>query len=979
MITDNVFAPARSLQNDARCVQERLLNVSPKDNFPMHYLNYLDEFATNLFPYKLHPVEIDEFLQALPGNKYKAYAQIFSDQPPNIKKRMQSFQKVECYNKTAAPRNISAVDPVHVAKYSLFMRAITNAIKHRHFYAFSDEPKNVALKLHNLMMQEGVCVESDFSKFDGSQGLFCKLFETTILKRCFSGADRLRVIKLHRKIVLTEFRTMYKIKYNSNGSRLSGSADTSIMNTLLNLYLNYLTYRLLGYSIDESIRRLGLYGGDDGVSVYGDAGKKFEEVCTNIGIGVKMIVRRDKINVSFLGRIYPCPAESPQSYADPSRVFSKLGFSDSNDAKHNPDLALWRKLISLYITDSDHFFWAPFAKFWLNKLKTRRGKFESEVFSNPNKAHLRVLGEMSNKSVFRKYPSENTIYPENIHEYREQFIGYICNLYQISIEQFEEWVERFYYEEWEPFSPPTLIQPIINFDPGVVIHDQQMGPSNVVIPADYLNTSAEDTVRPLNTIPSEKPILNDEQPPVVDEASIFDFQFVPKSFGACQLPLINVFVPEMFPIDIDQNKTSQTLYQIKDFSIKYMNVPEFKLDADTHYNSDPIIRYLINGVKIMTKDLPENLWRTKELVSRHQSMQNERPEIPTTNSTQIPSPLKIQTIKTNLDSPPDAESKDVFPKALNYNSDDFTEPDRREKFKTETDIKCPGKIFSGAPVLSSDEICIQNLWQNCRYKKCKRQHFHEEEICPYAVCECLRQHISFTRDDTRLQFIMDYRKLQRPIHLNCDSVCKQCNSDSPQKSCPNRDRLHFSPSYICNNYLEGKCHNKRCHRAHINTGNRFDNLKKKEENKSTNSSTQTKNEPQVDEATTDPIQLPSNTDLKPERVLVAKTGKTNKMGPFKDVTIEPSPPEQKLETSEKSEIPQIKAAAKAVQKPRRRGKNNLKVENITTKKEKSENKTKPIRGKFVYKPKVVTNNKPSAPSQSHAANGNGAKDSNLGH
>lgn len=979
MITDNVFAPSRSLQNDARCVQERLLNVSPKDNFPMHYLNYLDEFASNLFPYKLHPVEIDEFLQALPGNKYKAYAQIFSEQPPNIKKRMQSFQKVECYNKTAAPRNISAVDPVHVAKYSLYMRAITNAIKHRHFYAFSDEPKNVALKLHNLMVQEGVCVESDFSKFDGSQGLFCKLFETTILKRCFTGTDRIRVIKLHRKIVLTEFRTMYKIKYNSNGSRLSGSADTSIMNTLLNLYLNYLTYRLLGYSIDESFRRLGLYGGDDGVSVYTDSGKKFEEVCTNIGIGVKMIVRKDKLNVSFLGRIYPCPAESPQSYADPSRVFSKLGFSDSNEARHNPDLALWRKLISLYITDSDHFFWAPFAKHWLSKLKTRRGKFESEVFSNPNKAHLRVLGEMSNKSVFRKYPVENTIYPENIYDYKEQFIGYICNLYQISIEEFGDWSDRFFNEEWDPFYPPTLIQPIINYDPGVVIHDQQMGPSNVVIPADYLNTPAEDTVRPLNTIPPEKETLNTEEQTNIEEFPIYDFQFVPRSFGPCSLPFINVFVPEMFPIDIDQNKTSQTLYKIKDFSYKYMNVPEAKLEADRYYSTDPLIRYLVNGVKIMTKDLPENLWRTKELVSRHQSMQHERPEIPTTNSTQIPPSLKIQTIKSNLDCPPDVEPKESpFPKTLNYNSEDYSDPEQREKFRTETEVKRPSKIFSGAPVLSSEAICIQNLWQNCRYKKCKRQHFKQEEICPYAVCECLRQHISFTRDDTRLQFIMDYRKLQRPIYINCDTLCKQCNSDSPLKSCPDRNGLHFSPSYICNNYLEGKCHNRKCHRIHVNSGNRFDNLKIKETIESTNSPTQTKNEPSIDKATTDPIQTTSTTDLKHERVLVAKTGKTNKMGPFKDVTIKPSPPEQAI--SIKTETVKTEAAATAAQKQkRRRGKRNVKVEKVTFEKEKSETKTKPIRGKFVYKPKVVTKNKPSAPSQSHAADGKGDKNSNLGH
>jgi hypothetical protein len=193
-------------------------------------------------------------------------------------------------------------------------------------------------------------VETDFSRFDGTHShAFYKHLELRLLKRAFNPADHPTLLNVHRQMTEAQARTSWGVKYNPDGSRASGAADTSVMNTVDNAYVAYCVFRKMGYSPEEAWAALGLYGGDDGITPDADPAV-YEKVCADLGLSLKAKRSDPNLPCTFLGRVFPRPAASPANMADLPRQLGKVHLHHAPRVP-DPGLALYGKAVGHLLFD----------------------------------------------------------------------------------------------------------------------------------------------------------------------------------------------------------------------------------------------------------------------------------------------------------------------------------------------------------------------------------------------------------------------------------------------------------------------------------------------------------------------------------------------------------------------------------------------------------------------------------------------------
>ena len=118
------------------------------------------------------------------------------------------------------------------------------------------------------------------------------------------------------------------VKYYADWNTLSGSSVTSIRNTLANAFTHYLAFRLSGQNATYSWTKLGIYGGDDGITADLDP-QRINDTFAKLG----MLSKSEKVEqhnyVPFLGRIYINPWVNDVSFIDVARQLKKLHLSSS--------------------------------------------------------------------------------------------------------------------------------------------------------------------------------------------------------------------------------------------------------------------------------------------------------------------------------------------------------------------------------------------------------------------------------------------------------------------------------------------------------------------------------------------------------------------------------------------------------------------------------------------------------------------------
>jgi hypothetical protein len=353
----NGSAPMRSRANDEWCIQERLTNVSSD----VPYSDLLDDDLKDFLSLfdALVPVDFDVVAekQARPTQRRlrEEAGPVFSANAFKLK----SFQKAEAYPSAKPPRNITTVEAGFKTQYSRYTYAMFDFCQRFSWFAPGKTPLDISTRVLDLS-KVGPLSEADYSKFDGSKSPCAVSIELAILNKCFPGDECVK--DLFKKQIGARAVTSNGVSYNVGTSRLSGSPDTTILNTLLNAFIAFRALRHYDFMVS----------GDD-IVFCGDAdiAKHASE------IGYKLEVVSYPRYPGFLGRIYYNLPASAESFYDVKRFIPKMHVctAPSTVPLH---IAVSRKAQGYLQTDPN----TPIITNWCNAMLKRYGLQETTKYDD---------------------------------------------------------------------------------------------------------------------------------------------------------------------------------------------------------------------------------------------------------------------------------------------------------------------------------------------------------------------------------------------------------------------------------------------------------------------------------------------------------------------------------------------------------------------------------------------------------------------
>nr|UQB76077.1 RNA-dependent RNA polymerase [Flumine noda-like virus 44] len=355
------FVPDQTLANEDQCVRERVLNVRPPVLPRSKFLaRVMAEFVELVIPddkaHILDPVDDDQVLIRQPRVAQRKLLEIANWMLP--KRLVQSFIKKESYANVKPPRLISTINTVHKREYSKFMYAMEVVLKEQPWYAFAKTPRLIAQRVAEVLFKAKVATATDFSKFDGHGSNIMRELEKALLMRAFRVEHHPMLLELHHSQYELKAVATFGTKYDTAYSRASGSPETSLFNSLTNSFIAYLALRMVSVegvplSPKEAYARLGIYGGDDGVTadvpsaVYTNAAMMVGQQLTITE------VQRNQPGIMFLARCYSPDVWSgdDNSCCDIRRQISKFHVSIALPSNVSPADKLLEKCRSVLLSD----------------------------------------------------------------------------------------------------------------------------------------------------------------------------------------------------------------------------------------------------------------------------------------------------------------------------------------------------------------------------------------------------------------------------------------------------------------------------------------------------------------------------------------------------------------------------------------------------------------------------------------------------
>lgn len=353
------FCPTRTLANEQECIQARVLDPKqPELPITPFLLRCMTEFVTRFIdaPHTLNPTTYDEVLdrQPRPAQRRNFWSNL-ATAPKHI---INMFLKAESYADIKPPRAISVIHPVDKREYSRFIYSLEVFLKKQPWYAFGLTPRDIAARVSSVLTFASYATNTDFSKFDGHGSNIMRTLERMILLRAFHPRNHDALIGLHNAQFNIEAYGTYGSWYLTHFSRASGSPETSVFNTIFNAFVAFLaarTIRVRGIFLnaDEAFNKLGIYGGDDGLTA--DIPKiNYTRAARMVGQDLTIeVVQRGSFGIKFLARVY-----SPQVWfgdtsncCDLPRQLSKLHVTVNLPTNVTPLMKLMEKVRSYALTD----------------------------------------------------------------------------------------------------------------------------------------------------------------------------------------------------------------------------------------------------------------------------------------------------------------------------------------------------------------------------------------------------------------------------------------------------------------------------------------------------------------------------------------------------------------------------------------------------------------------------------------------------
>jgi hypothetical protein len=311
-LVDGSYAFDQCLSNDKQGIKGRIKDVacSISETTPFVrkvMLEFTDLVSTGA---NLVPVDHDEVYvrQNRPSQRYLLALAELATQPLRM---IKSFLKKESYGKITDPRVISTICPEDKMEYSRYMYAFSAHMKTFSWYAFGHTPKVIAQRVAAICVSATQHVNlTDMSRMDGRVSPLVRQFEEIAITACFKPAYTSDLLELMRSQHGLRGISTHGERYTTGSARNSGSPETSGANTLLNAFTAFLALRMSRDSAGafftpaEAWSRLGLYGGDDGLTadidptIYSKAASILGQLLT------KEVINRGDAGVEFLARRY---------------------------------------------------------------------------------------------------------------------------------------------------------------------------------------------------------------------------------------------------------------------------------------------------------------------------------------------------------------------------------------------------------------------------------------------------------------------------------------------------------------------------------------------------------------------------------------------------------------------------------------------------------------------------------------------------
>lgn len=309
----------------------KLLIDAPRNNHKFTKLQrkYAAEFVTCItngvsIP---GPATSEEIIADLKRANQAAKYDRYWNYPVDLSTSIAAMQKIENSPAVKPSRVICPVNPQLNLALARFVKPASKAIAAVHeSYVVGCSPDEVAQRLQNAMMRLKTLTETDYSTMDATLNAeFRKYVEIPVLVKLFPK-DVKELLKLSK--LLSNMTLKYHTsrdeqdKVRMEGRNCSGMSDTTFLNTIVNMFVEYCQHRENGVAEDVCYSRIGPKSGDDGLS-----STDVRPSANGLGLTIKVAgtgTFKEPKPVGFCSRIYLDLFRTPSSIHDPLRALTRL-------------------------------------------------------------------------------------------------------------------------------------------------------------------------------------------------------------------------------------------------------------------------------------------------------------------------------------------------------------------------------------------------------------------------------------------------------------------------------------------------------------------------------------------------------------------------------------------------------------------------------------------------------------------------------
>lgn len=357
LVDNPALFPRKSVNSDEATIKGRVVDVANTTVPPVVFRQYANEFAQLVVPEELRntgaPMSVKEVRnrQNSPAQQAR-YNQVANSMSVNCKNTLKGFMKAEAYSNISAPRNITTMDAQVTTLLSGYTLAMKEAVLKKHkWFGAGLKPTEQIARLQELTQRHRHWLCTDYTRLDGTVSEFLqKTVMLAVYLRWINSKHRADLRNQMLKVFVQSGKTSNGLRFEPGFGTRSGSPQTTDGNTLICTYVVYCAYRQLGYTPKEAFEALGLYYGDDGVTVADEGISEALEWCAmKLGLKLKCILVERGQPLPYLGRYFVDPYTTIDSFQDPMRTLAKIHLTANREL--SVEQAMANKAIGYLATD----------------------------------------------------------------------------------------------------------------------------------------------------------------------------------------------------------------------------------------------------------------------------------------------------------------------------------------------------------------------------------------------------------------------------------------------------------------------------------------------------------------------------------------------------------------------------------------------------------------------------------------------------